>query len=270
MTNNVSNPEISIKESLIALAKREKMSLLWAVESGSRAWGFASPDSDYDVRGIYVFAPEQYLKIFPPRESIEFISDKWFDLGLWDMRKVARLLQRVNPVIYEWFNSKIIYYKNEFFAEHFGSLLDFYFEPNAFIYHYRGIAKGAMARMQIESLAAKELETQEYSLKKFFYLLRSLLAANFVLQEGKIPPIEIDKLLQNHSPELKEEIAQLITIKAEQNESYKHKISANLWEFMAEIWTEIKKTHYHPNKDLKSISPADDFFKKLLDCGDRK
>lgn len=263
MNNQLVSSEIKIQEYLNNLPKKENISVLWAVESGSRAWGFPSPDSDYDVRGIYIFPQDEYLKIFPAKESIEFISEQWFDVGLWDIRKVGKLLQKSNAVIFEWFNSPIIYQQNDFFAQYFSEILNYYFSSSAFIYHYRGLAKSAMAQMNIQHFDLSELNNHSYKLKKFFYLLRSLLAADFVLKEQKIPPIVIFDLMKNHSLEIQEEIRNLIDIKSHQDEKYTQNIPAILWQLVVKLWENICDFSYQNDK-LPDIAPADDFFKKLL------
>lgn len=53
--------EIIIPEKLAEIENRENVRILHCVESGSRAWGFASPDSDFDVRFIYV-RPKDFYK----------------------------------------------------------------------------------------------------------------------------------------------------------------------------------------------------------------
>ena len=263
MNSQLVNAEIKIQEYLNNLPKKENVSVLWAVESGSRAWGFPSPDSDYDVRGIYILHQDEYLKIFPAQESIEFISEQWFDVGLWDIRKVGKLLQKSNAVIFEWFNSPIIYQQDNFFANAFIDILDYYFNSQAVIYHYRGLAKGAMARMNISKLNLSELSQTPYSLKKFFYLLRSLLAADFVMQQQKIPPIVIFDLMSHHSLEIQEEIKQLIHIKSTLNECQKQIIPLILWQLIEKLWCNIAHYSYQQN-EIKDITVADNFFKKLL------
>ena len=82
-----------IQNKLQHTERERHIQILWAIESGSRAWGFASPDSDYDVRVVYVQAPERYLQIDAAEEGFEWIEDEWFDVGAWDLRKTLRLLR---------------------------------------------------------------------------------------------------------------------------------------------------------------------------------
>ena len=106
----------SIPAKLAALAQQENLHFLLAVESGSRAWGFASPDSDYDVRALYIRPPAHYLCIDEGKDTFEFIEDEWFDVGAWDIRKALRLLRKSNAVLLEWLRSPIVYAQDDEFV----------------------------------------------------------------------------------------------------------------------------------------------------------
>ena len=100
-----------IQENLDAIEKTYQVKILLAVESGSRAWGFASPDSDYDVRFIYVHRPEEYLRVDTLKDVIEWQLDEVLDINGWDIRKVLLAFGKGNPNVMEWANSPIIYRK---------------------------------------------------------------------------------------------------------------------------------------------------------------
>ena len=106
-----------ILEELRKIEEVEKVKIIMAVESGSRAWGFASPDSDYDVRFIYVRKPEDYLKLEGNRDVIEWKLDEVLDINGWDLRKALRLLYKSNPTIFEWSASPIVYWETEDFKK---------------------------------------------------------------------------------------------------------------------------------------------------------
>src|SRR5215472_12899988 len=99
----------TIDARLCEIAERERVALLLAVESGSRAWGFPSPDSDYDCRFIFVRPPEGYLRLFALRDVIEFPNDGLVDVNGWDLAKALRLLLRGNAVVIEWLTSPFTY-----------------------------------------------------------------------------------------------------------------------------------------------------------------
>ena len=94
---------------LDAVEREEDVRVLYACESGSRAWGFASPDSDYDVRFIYVHRPDWYLSIVDRRDVIERPIVDEYDLSGWELRKTLRLFRKSNPPLIEWLGSPIVY-----------------------------------------------------------------------------------------------------------------------------------------------------------------
>lgn len=102
-----------IKQKLLEIEEKENVKVLHAVESGSRAWGFASPDSDYDVRFIYVRRKEDYLRINEPRDVIEWQLDELLDINGWDLKKALIQFHRGNATLFEWTNSPIVYKTTE-------------------------------------------------------------------------------------------------------------------------------------------------------------
>lgn len=108
------------------LEKKENVRILLAVESGSRAWGFASPDSDYDVRFIYVRPKAEYLRLEKTRDVIELPIEGALDINGWDLDKTLRLLHGSNPTLFEWFSSPIVYRETPF-AEEFRAVMQKYF-----------------------------------------------------------------------------------------------------------------------------------------------
>src|SRR4030095_590913 len=99
----------SIRHKLADIERAEDVRILFAVESGSRAWGFPSPDSDYDVRFLYVHKADWYLSIDPRRDVIELPIEGEFDINGWDLRKALQLLIKSNPVLLEWLRSPVLY-----------------------------------------------------------------------------------------------------------------------------------------------------------------
>lgn len=105
---------ILVPEKLREIEKEYEITVLWAVESGSRAWGLASPDSDFDVRFIYKRTASEYLKLNPDRDVIELPIDDTWDVSGWDLDKALKLLQKSNPTLFEWMQSPIIYVSTDF------------------------------------------------------------------------------------------------------------------------------------------------------------
>ena len=103
----------TIKQKLIEIEKKENVRIIYACESGSRAWGFASEDSDYDVRFVYVRQNQDYLRLDDTRDVIEAELNDVYDISGWDVQKLLRLLMKSNPTIFEWAASPIVYRTSE-------------------------------------------------------------------------------------------------------------------------------------------------------------
>ena len=126
--------DIILRE-LKKIEDQENVKIIMAIESGSRAWGFASPDSDYDVRFIYVRKEEDYLKLEKTRDVIEWKLDDVLDINGWDIKKALQLLHNSNPTVFEWCASPIIYWETEEFAW-LKNILPQYFSVKKSLYHY--------------------------------------------------------------------------------------------------------------------------------------
>ncbi|MBL8510243.1 MAG: nucleotidyltransferase domain-containing protein [Betaproteobacteria bacterium] len=162
--------------------------VLLAVESGSRAWGFASPNSDYDARFIYVHPQEWYLSVGleEQRDVIEYPIVDDIDLNGWDVRKALRLFWKSNPAFIEWIQSPIIYAEHGSFAAQVRSLIPTIYSLESGFYHYRSMA---------HTNYREYLKGDSVRLKKYFYVLRPLLAVRWLERYGSAAPIEFDKLL---------------------------------------------------------------------------
>jgi hypothetical protein len=161
------------------------VNILFACESGSRAWGFASPDSDYDVRFIYVHKQHYYLSIEDQRDVIELPVNSILDINGWDLRKALRLFRKSNAPIYEWFQSPVIYKGNAEFLNDVLPLMNEYFSPRAAMHHYLSMTK---------SVFEGELSGEEVRLKKYFYALRPVLACEWIATRSEVPPMEFGRL----------------------------------------------------------------------------
>lgn len=173
---------------LAATAAARRVRILVAVESGSRAWGFGSPDSDYDVRFVYVHPRDWYVSLSEPRDVIEApLDERLVDLAGWDVRKALRLLLRGNPALYEWLVSPITYLEDGPFRAQAKALFERHASRKVLAHHYWSIARGQF-RSEIES-------QPEPRLKKYFYLVRPLLSLEWVIERGGPPPMQITELL---------------------------------------------------------------------------
>lgn len=198
------NIEAIIHEKLDEIEKKEGVRILHAVESGSRAWGFASPDSDYDVRFIYVRPREQYLQLMEPRDVIEWQLDEVLDINGWDIKKALSQFAKGNAALFEWSGSPIIYRTTEDWKK-VQEISKQYFSEKSAVYHYYGTANNTLQEYLLG-------DTVRY--KKYFYALRPLLAALYIETYHKTPPVLFDELLQLEMPqELRAAIAELLEIK---------------------------------------------------------
>lgn len=193
-----------IQAQLRRIEEEEHIKILLAVESGSRAWGFASPDSDYDVRFIYIRKTEDYLRLDAVRDVIELPVDDVLDVNGWDLQKTLRLLHKSNPTLFEWFSSPIVYLETEF-ADRFRRLMSHYFSSKKTLYHYISMAEGNYR----EYLKGDLLRA-----KKYFYVLRPVLACRWILDRGTSPPMRFSELMKAELPaELTGTVNQLLELK---------------------------------------------------------
>ncbi|MEM7564745.1 MAG: nucleotidyltransferase domain-containing protein [Pseudomonadota bacterium] len=172
----------------IAAAEEEHgVRVIYAVESGSRAWGFASQNSDYDVRFVYAHRAEWYLcvDLEERRDVIEYPIVDDIDINGWDIRKALKLFWKSNPALIEWLKSPIVYKDDGRFAPATRALLDSMYSIDKGIYHYRSMAKTNYRGYLKEDIVP---------IKKYFYVLRPLLAIRWLKEYQRPAPIEFDKL----------------------------------------------------------------------------
>jgi len=208
--------EEKIKRYLKEIEEKHNVKILLACETGSRSWGFPSPDSDYDIRLIYKHPMDWYLSLSEEKDSIDLMfENNEFDISGWDLRKSMRLLWKSNPPLLERLQSKIVYAADPSFVAGIDTLAKTCYSRIATIHHYLSMAKKCF----------EEIEQQEhYRLKKFFYALRAAIACLWIVEKEEIPPIFFPEMLEGLSinSELKERIMSLITLKATKDESYLH------------------------------------------------
>ena len=194
-----------ITAKIAEIEKSENVRIIYAVESGSRAWGFASPDSDYDVRFIYVRPKEFYLKLDKIRDVIEWQLDETLDINGWDLQKTLRLLYKSNPTVFEWDKSPVVYKITPEWNT-IRSKINSCFSMKSVMYHYISIARGTYN---------DNLRTDMVRLKKYFYAVRPILAAKWVLDKRCPPPIYFAELVESElAPEMRPIIETLLAQKA--------------------------------------------------------
>ncbi len=220
------------------LAKIEKdynVKILFAAESGSRAWGFDSPDSDWDIRFIYVNNLEWYLTVDKRRDVIEVMGEDGFDAAGWDIRKALGLYKRTNLALFEWFHSPIIYIDNPALRTQLDILMPSIFNNKKALYHYYHIAINHDRRY---------LNKRGVELKRYLYFIRGLLACKYLLEHSSIPPVAFRELVAAtvYDEDVLTEINHILTLKSQSSEHNCEIICQTLQNFGRELDEEIRTT----------------------------
>jgi predicted nucleotidyltransferase len=175
----------TVLQNLAALEQQNDVKVLFACESGSRGWGFASPDSDYDVRFIYVNRLPWYLTVEPGRDVIEQPISGELDINGWDLRKTLQLLKESNPTLLEWLRSPIVYQQDAEWVSGLRTLAEEGFSPVRGYHHYVSMAKKNLR---------EHLYGEVVRYKKYLYVLRPLLAARWIREGRGVPPMRFAEL----------------------------------------------------------------------------
>lgn len=244
----------TIQQKLTDIEQTYKIKILYSCESGSRAWGFPSLDSDYDVRFIYIRTLNDYLTIQPKKDHLSFPINDELDIYGWDISKVLQLITRSNTTPFEWLQSPVIYRENKGFKEELWQLSQCYFCPKSNIHHYLGVAHGAMQTMQEE----------EIKIKKLFYVLRPLLAARWCVERNTIAPMNILPLMDLVSDNLRRKILSLIAVKSTATEGYLIKIDKDLKQWIDMTFDYCTEASALKERKVFDIKGADHFFKKMI------
>ena len=176
-----------VRDALAQLEAAHDVRVLFACESGSRARGFASHDSDYDVRFLYVHRCDWYLSVDDRRDVLErpLVGD--LDVTGWELRKALRLLRKSNPPLLEWLRSPVVYRYDPAFAAQFGALANEFYSPRRCFAHYLHMARGNWRGY----LCGRE----QASLKKYLYVFRPLLGCRWIERRFGPVPMEFDRLV---------------------------------------------------------------------------
>ncbi|WEK33898.1 MAG: nucleotidyltransferase domain-containing protein [Candidatus Pseudobacter hemicellulosilyticus] len=210
-----------IQDFLARMEKEKGIKMLYACETGSRAWGFPSPDSDYDIRFIYMHERDWYLRLHESKDTIECMEGD-LDITGWELRKCLLLLKRSNAPLIERFQSPIVYFQEPGVVEDFGKLINSYYSPIAVFYHHYSL--GSKIWEEIRDLS-------KFKLKSFFYLVRSLLSCNWITHDPTVLPMTIHGLFKYAEAGIPEKLQELIALKATVSEGYRHH-----WDYALHSW----------------------------------
>lgn len=244
-----------IHNKLKEIEERENIEIILAVESGSRAWGFESPDSDYDVRFIYARRSNDYLKLEGVRDVIEWQLDDMFDINGWDIQKALKLLYKSNPTLFEWCTSPIIYHKISKF-EVLNQLLPQYFSKKKSLYHYWHMAMTNYRNY---------LKDDMVKAKKYFYVLRPILAGKWIVNQGTNPPMKFNELLDKELPhELRSVLNDLLDKKMNAPELELIPKIHGLNDYIEESIPELELSAKNMNEDNNSWNNLNKAFKEII------
>jgi hypothetical protein len=191
-TPSPADVDTAIHRALDQVERSRDVRILFACESGSRGWGFESPDSDYDVRFIYVHRPEWYLSVESHRDVVEIPVSGLLDINGWELRKSLRLLRKSNPALLEWLSSPIVYREHAPIMRDYRALLPPYYSPIACMHHYLSMAKGNFREY---------LQSEQVRTKKYLYVLRPVLACRWIEAGRGVVPMQFATLYQAVAPE---------------------------------------------------------------------
>lgn len=238
------------------IEKKEHVKIIYAIESGSRAWGFESMDSDYDVRFIYVREKEDYLCLDEKSDVIELPIDEVFDISGWDIKKALRLLYKSNPSLLEWFASPIVYKEKEE-SSYIKEVIPLYFSPKKLYCHHKRMAKSHL----------KYMNKEKVPVKKYLYILRCILSNQYIIHNKKQPPIEIERLIECELPsELREDLYELLMIKKSSDEKQYVDHISSLDEF---ILTNLQERDISSLMDGEtSWEPLNEVYRKVIEKND--
>ena len=239
---------ILVPKKLQEIEKEYNVTILLAVESGSRAWGFAS----LDVRFIYKRPKNEYLKLNTDRDVIELPVDDTWDVNGWDLDKTLKLLFKSNPTLFEWINSPLCYYKTDF-TDKIKPVLNEYFSVKNTVYHYLNTARNNMKIY---------LSGEKIHPKKYFYALRPVLACLWVLEHQTPPPVLFSELTKTMLPDnLLPSLDYLLDIKMNNPEKTEIAPVRDIDEFLRQHIEEIDKVMESlQRREYKSWDLLNEFF----------
>lgn len=250
--------EATIHKQLNELAASKDFTILYACETGSRAWGFPSPDSDYDVRVIYKHDTNWYLSLSEKKDSVESMQMNGdLDITGWDIRKCLRLLWKSNGALLERLQSPIVYYEAPGFLDLWRPAAEACFSPVATMYHYLQMGRNGFGEMQGQS---------EIKLKKLFYALRAALACEWIRTRNTMPPIVFQTMLEEleMNNRLREFVKELVLLKSEKAESYLHPANQELNRFIADCYRKADEASPSLKGRLSKEVDLDGLFLELL------
>jgi len=232
MASNISGEIFSeVKEYLNEIERKHNVTIIQAIESGSRAWGFPSPDSDYDVRFVYAHPKDWYLSLFDQRDVIELPINDELDISGWDLRKALKLANNGNAVIQEWMISPIVYQQSAASSD-LSKMVVQAFNPMGAYHHYRSMAKKAYADIE---------KSEQKKLKRFFYFARATLSAKWIAKNQTMPSIVFKDLVLGLIDDsvLVQGITELVERKSQEPERSLLEVPPIIYDFVGSMYRSL-------------------------------
>jgi hypothetical protein len=251
-----------IDDRLDTLEAEHAFTVLYACESGSRAWGFASTDSDYDVRFIYLRPAAWYLSLDLERraDTLDVPITGVLDVHGWDLRKALRLFRKSNPPLLEWLQSPIVYRQDSAVMDRWRAMLRQYYTPIAAGYHYLHMATG---NYESYLKGADRIRT-----KKYFYVLRPLLAIRWIERRDAPVPTEFGRLVDAgvDDPDLRTAIDRLLVRKRSGEELDEGPRLPVIHPFIEDELERLQGTRFADGSQRKPLDPLNDLFRDVLEA----
>ncbi len=242
--------ETRILEKLNEIERDKNIEILFAVESGSRAWGFASPDSDYDIRFVYKHKTDWYLNLWEQKDTIDFMTEDDLDGSGWDIKKALKLLSKSNASLLGWLFSPIVYRSSGTFLEEMKKVATNNFNPVAGFFHYHSMNKNF----------EETLGSDAMTLKSYFYAIRTALCANWIYKKETVPPVNFRELYPLLDDKFCSLLDELILLKSKHIEKSDAPVDKRLIDLVKGI---VAKNNEVRN-DLKNVKPNPEDFNKLF------
>ncbi|GKU82748.1 nucleotidyltransferase domain-containing protein [Niallia sp. NCCP-28] len=221
-----------IKNKLATIEKEHQIKILYACEAGSRTYGLSSPDSDFDIRFLYIHPKEWYLSLDKNKDVIELPITESLDMSGWELTKGLRLLRKSNPALLEWLQAEGVYYQNDYFFAKISEIKEQAFNPRACYYHYMHMANRNEQKSQ---------RIKGQKIKVIFHIMRPLLACRWIEQKHTFPPNHflalVDELVDDEA--LKKEIANLVKAKNNGSTTYQKEDIKRITSFIQQQLTGI-------------------------------
>ena len=246
-----------IESRLRQLEQQEKVCSFYACEAGSRAWGFPSADSDYDVRFLYIHPKNWYLSIDDKRDVIERKNSDLIDISGWDIRKALKLLRKSNPPLLEWLKSPIVNQQRLDIVEKIRILIPEYYSSKSCLYHYLHMAEGNFREY---------LKAEIVWVKKYFYVLRPILACKWIEAGYGVVPMEFEILINRlvGGDELKDAINELLRRKKEGQELDREPRIPVISEFIETELERLGSKSFDGNNSNTDTERLDEVFRLVL------